>query len=128
MSNGTAMIFRRGYRIKAALTAVALLALIPALTGARAEIPNDEAAIVHALNRLAFGARPGDVDRVKAVGLARWIDDQLRPERIDNRALDGRPAHLTTLTLDARTMAEDIYIPARQERRQRQQEASQMEP
>jgi uncharacterized protein (DUF1800 family) len=126
-----AMMFVRGYRMTVALTGVALsavLALSPAPTIARAEIPNDNGAITHALNRLAFGARPGDVERVKATGLARWIDEQLRPERMADAALNARLAHLTTLTLDARTLAQDIYIPARQERRQRQQQATQMDP
>lgn len=36
----------------------------------------------HALNRLAFGARPGDVDRIVAIGVDRWIEQQLRPERV----------------------------------------------
>ena len=36
----------------------------------------------HVLNRLAFGARPGDVDRVVALGVDRWIEQQLRPERL----------------------------------------------
>lgn len=41
---------------------------------------------VHALNRLAFGARPGDVDRILATGVDRWIDAQLRPSRIADPA------------------------------------------
>src|SRR5262252_591766 len=38
--------------------------------------------IVHALNRLAFGPRPGDVEAVKKMGLEKWIDLQLHPERL----------------------------------------------
>ncbi|HJU74895.1 MAG TPA: DUF1800 domain-containing protein [Gemmatimonadaceae bacterium] len=40
----------------------------------------------HVLNRLAFGPRPGDVDRVKAIGVDRWIAQQLDPSRIRNDA------------------------------------------
>jgi uncharacterized protein (DUF1800 family) len=40
----------------------------------------------HALNRLAFGARPGDVERVTRIGVDRWIEQQLHPERIADRA------------------------------------------
>src|SRR5262245_27953418 len=47
---------------------------------------NDDATITHVLNRLTFGPRPGDVDSVRAMGLASWIDQQLHPERIDDRA------------------------------------------
>jgi len=38
--------------------------------------------IVHALDRLAFGPRPGDVEAVHKLGLKKWIDLQLHPERI----------------------------------------------
>ncbi len=48
--------------------------------------PDQQAA--HALSRLAFGARPGDVQRVKAIGVDRWIAQQLRPESIRNDAND----------------------------------------
>ncbi len=46
----------------------------------------------HVLDRLAFGARPGDVERVLRVGVDRWIEQQLHPERIDDRALESRVA------------------------------------
>lgn len=39
----------------------------------------------HVLNRVAFGPRPGDVDRVVAMGVDRWVEQQLRPERIPDR-------------------------------------------
>jgi len=45
---------------------------------------------VHALNRLTFGPRPGDIDRVMAIGVDKWIDQQLHPEKIDDSALDAR--------------------------------------
>src|SRR5947208_3131621 len=37
---------------------------------------------VHALNRLAFGPRPGEVQQVLAMGVDNWIDLQLHPEKI----------------------------------------------
>ena len=51
---------------------------------------------LHALNRLTFGPRPGDVDRVTAMGVDKWIDQQLHPEKIDDRALDARLAPFRT--------------------------------
>ena len=87
-------------------------------------IPNDEAAVAHALNRLAFGPRPGDVERVRAMGLDRWIERQLQPTSIANSALETRLARFETLTLDAATIARDYFLPARQERRARQQAAA----
>src|ERR1041385_7099185 len=41
-------------------------------------------AIMHALNRLGYGPRPGDVEHVKQMGLAKWIDQQLHPESIND--------------------------------------------
>src|SRR4051812_30388007 len=49
----------------------------------------DDAAIEHALNRLTFGVRPGDVDRVRAMGLQEWIDQQLHPAKIDDHAAEA---------------------------------------
>lgn len=37
----------------------------------------------HVLNRMAFGPRPGDVDRVVAQGVEAWIAEQLKPGSID---------------------------------------------
>jgi len=39
----------------------------------------DRQRALHALNRLGFGARPGDVDRVLETGVNTWIDQQLHP-------------------------------------------------
>lgn len=44
--------------------------------------------VVHALNRLAFGPRPGDVARVRAMGVDRWIDAQLHPERLADTTVE----------------------------------------
>jgi uncharacterized protein (DUF1800 family) len=43
---------------------------------------NKDEQILHALDRLTFGPRPGDVERAKKIGLKKWIDLQLHPERI----------------------------------------------
>ena len=58
--------------------------------------PNDDRAIVHILNRIGFGPRPGDVRRLRELGLQRYVDEQLRPERIADAAMDVRLARLTT--------------------------------
>ena len=43
--------------------------------------------IAHVLSRLTFGARSGDAERVAAMGINRWIDQQLRPESIPDSAV-----------------------------------------
>jgi|HubBroStandDraft_6_1064221.scaffolds.fasta_scaffold54059_2 uncharacterized protein (DUF1800 family) len=63
---------------------------------------------VHALNRLTFGPRPGDVDRVMAMGVDKWIDEQLRPEKIDDSALDARLAPFLTLRMHTDAIVENF--------------------
>ncbi len=50
----------------------------------------EEQKIVHVLNRLGFGARPGDVERVKAIGLQKYIDQQLDPGSIIDSKLESK--------------------------------------
>ena len=56
-----------------------------------------DAALVHVLRRVTYGPRPGDLERVKAVGLAAWLERQLQPERIDDSAVERDLAALPTL-------------------------------
>jgi uncharacterized protein (DUF1800 family) len=63
---------------------------------------------VHALNRLTFGPRPGDVQRVMAIGVDQWIDQQLHPEKIDDSALDARLAPFRTLRMPTREIVENF--------------------
>ncbi|HET7442067.1 MAG TPA: DUF1800 domain-containing protein [Terriglobales bacterium] len=66
---------------------------------------------VHALNRLTFGPRPGDVQRVISIGVDQWIEQQLHPEKIDDRALDARLAPFRTLRMDDREMMQNYPSP-----------------
>lgn len=50
----------------------------------------EEQRIVHALNRIGYGARPGDVERVKAMGLSRYLDEQLSPTPQMIASADGK--------------------------------------
>ncbi|MFI5103489.1 MAG: DUF1800 family protein [Terriglobales bacterium] len=72
---------------------------------------DDDKKIVHALNRLTFGIRPGDVDRVRAMGLERWLDEQLHPDKINDAALESRLAPLRTLKMSTREMVENFPPP-----------------
>ena len=63
---------------------------------------------IHALNRLTFGPRPGDVDRVMAMGVDQWIDQQLHPDKIDDSALDARLAPFRTLHMQTREIVENF--------------------
>jgi uncharacterized protein (DUF1800 family) len=50
--------------------------------------------IITALNRIAFGPRPGDFERVQKIGVDAYVDEQLSPESIDDSALDQKLAAL----------------------------------
>ena len=51
--------------------------------------------ILHVLNRLAYGPRPGDVARVRAMGIEAYIEEQLSPETIRSPVLERMLEHWT---------------------------------
>jgi len=89
----------------------------PVLKGLPITELNADEAIHHALNRLAYGPRPGDVERVKQMGLAKWIDQQLAPNSIADKALDARIGNLPTLRLSTSVLITD-YPQAKQAAKQ----------
>ncbi len=83
----------------------------PALKGLPiTELTVDEA-ILHAMNRLAYGPRPGDIERVRQMGLAKWIDQQLTPNSIDDKAVNARLENLPTLSMSAARLIEEYPQP-----------------
>jgi hypothetical protein len=89
---------------------------------ATALTPRDSA--LHALNRLAYGPRPGEVDRVAALGVMHWIDQQLDPRRLPDRILAGREREFAILSLDPDGLAR-IFAEARRDRAERRREFNQ---
>src|ERR1700757_4205427 len=88
----------------------------PALKGLPiTELSADEA-ILHALNRLAYGPRPGDVERVRQMGLAKWIDQQLNPNSIDNKAVEARLETYPTLRMSSATILAQYPQPKQAEK------------
>src|SRR3989475_955270 len=81
---------------------------LPALT------PHDSA--LHALDRLAYGPRPGEVDAVAAGGVMNWIDGQLSPDQLDDRLVAERATAFRILRYDPRDLAR-LYAAASEERR-----------
>src|ERR1700683_5465496 len=80
---------------------VSAVLLCPLLfVGARSPKLSKDEQVVHALNRLTFGPRPGDVEAVRKMGVKKWIDLQLHPERIaENPDLAQKLAPLESLRL-----------------------------
>lgn len=70
--------------------------------------PDEQKRAVHALNRLTFGARPGDVQQVMATGVDRWIDLQLHPDKISDAGIDARLQPLRTLHMSSKEILEDF--------------------
>jgi uncharacterized protein (DUF1800 family) len=88
----------------------------PALKGLpKTELSADEA-ILHALNRLAYGPQPGDIERVRQMGLAKWIDQQLNPNSIDDKAIDARLENYPTLQMSSAQLLAEYPQPKQAEK------------
>jgi hypothetical protein len=70
----------------------------PATESSKAYLSRD-AAILQALNRFTYGPRPGDLERVRAMGLSTWFNQQLNPDSIEDKALDERLASYPAMRL-----------------------------
>jgi len=114
-------------RLVLSLTAVA--SLVGAL-GLWAAPPPEEppltarAKVIHVLNRLGFGPRPGEVEKVLGMGIDAWIEQQLHPERIPDPIAQGKLRDLPTLSMSTADLFEKFERPLRQARRERQRKAA----
>lgn len=83
------------------------------MSGVRELTADQQAA--QAVSRLTFGPRPGEVDRVNAMGTDRWIERQLSPDQIGDATLDGLLAELPVWSMQVKTLVDsfppqDIFI------------------
>ncbi len=95
------------------LTCLSLASAVPELLAKKKDKAGDSGSneprrAVQALNRLTFGPRPGDVQQVMAMGVDRWIDLQLHPEKISDAAVESRLAAFRTLHMSAKEIAEEF--------------------
>ena len=68
--------------------------------------------ILHALDRLSYGPKPGDMERVRSKGVKKWIDAQLHPERIvENPVLGEKLAPLDSLRMSLSDIVEHYPSP-----------------
>ena len=74
------------------------------------ELTEDEA-IMHAMNRLGYGPRPGDPERIRKMGLEKWIDQQLHPDSMDDSALEQRLQRYPTLNLPVKKLIREYPQP-----------------
>lgn len=78
---------------------------------AKSQNLTEEQRIVHVLNRLGFGARPGDVERVKAMGLENYINQQLNPEKISDTVAGNKVRELNVLNMTTAELYEKFPQP-----------------
>src|SRR5829696_6115580 len=103
-------------RLVAAITlmlAIAAQSIFPvaAQKSAKTRSLTEEQRIVHVLNRLGFGARPGDVERVKMFGLEKYINQQLSPEKINDPVAENKVKDLTVLNMTTAELYEKYPQP-----------------
>ncbi|MCU1238772.1 MAG: hypothetical protein JWP63_6739 [Candidatus Solibacter sp.] len=110
-------------RVVIALASVLCLAAVPGISAYSKKKAADETRnflkqvdadrkILQALNRLTFGPRPGDVQDVKAIGLKKWIDQQLHPESIaENPVLVEKLRTLDTLQMSSTDLVRNYPSP-----------------
>jgi uncharacterized protein (DUF1800 family) len=108
-------------------TAIALLAaaaLTAGSSGSAVPARPDDKTILHVLNRIGYGARAGDVDRVRQIGLAAYIDQQLHPEHMADTEMTARLAGFDTLTKSSRDLADEYFMPALEARKEVKKDAA----
>jgi uncharacterized protein (DUF1800 family) len=94
----------------------------PALKGLPITDLSADEAILHALNRLAYGPRPGDIERVRQMGLAKWIDQQLNPNSIDDKTAEARLDTYPTLRLSSQQLLAEYPQQKQAEKKAEKQE------
>src|SRR5467141_4153044 len=123
-----ALVFSLGFDVSAAAASPAAAKdkkskQDPSLKGLPiSELSADEA-ILHALNRLAYGPRPGDVERLRQMGLAKWIEQQMNPNAIDDRAVEARLEQFPTLRMSTGKLLAEYPQPKQQEKQAAAKEA-----
>src|SRR5579872_2911078 len=91
-------------RLALAITAAGMLFSLPAGTQAGGRFDtklSKDQQIIQAVNRLTFGPRPGDVEETRRLGVEKWVDLQLHPDRIpENPVLEEKLKPLETLRME----------------------------
>src|SRR5205807_2641933 len=72
---------------------------------------SEDQRIAHVLSRLTFGARPGDFERVKAMGVEAFINQQLDPDSIENSTVIAKLRRLPTLGMATPVIIEQYTPP-----------------
>jgi len=95
----------------ALLTSQSIVSFADNTKDSKAKKLTEEQRIVHVLNRLGFGARPGDVERVKAMGVENYINQQLNPEKISDTVAENKIKDLQVLNMSTAELYEKFPQP-----------------
>src|SRR5437016_5027324 len=79
--------------------------------------------MVHLLNRISFGARPGEIERVQGIGPEKYLEQQLYSERINDTTTDGRLTPIASIHMSQPELIEKYPQPMQLARRPGKQRA-----
>jgi uncharacterized protein (DUF1800 family) len=96
---------------------------IGVVTASAATVPNDAQMVQHVLNRITFGPRDGDVERIRTMGLEKYIDQQLHPDRIPDPPMASRLDGLKSISMSTREIASTYEAPLLEARREQKENA-----
>jgi uncharacterized protein (DUF1800 family) len=82
---------------------------------------SDRDEIIHVLNRITFGPRPGDVEAVQKMGLHNYIEKQLHPETIDDSAVEQQLGGFDLLKMSSQELA-NLYLDEQKRQQQKKLE------
>ena len=103
---------RSGFALGVAALVVAAGSLPRADSGRFDAKLSKDRQVLHVLNRVTFGPRPGDVDRVRSIGVEKWIRQQLQPQLIsENPQLEARLKSLASVHLSTWQIFETYQPP-----------------
>ena len=71
----------------------------------------EEQKVAHLLDRVTFGARPGDVERVMKLGWEKYLDEQFRPERISDQLARAEVEEYRKYSSEQRRIGEELSPP-----------------
>src|SRR5258705_10218950 len=87
------------------------VAAVPAAATDKNQRLSEDQKIVHVLNRLGFGVRPGDVERVRQMGVEKYVEQQLQPERIPDTVADSKVRDFSSLSMSTAELYEKYPQP-----------------
>ncbi|MCI0337932.1 MAG: DUF1800 domain-containing protein [Acidobacteria bacterium] len=71
----------------------------------------EEQKVYHLLDRITFGSRPGDIERVMKMGWKKFLEDQLHPERNLDTLVEEKLKNIESLRLSNGQLAQNYQRP-----------------